>query len=123
MLKFYELLECKSSERKCIIKEMLDCQHHEKQEKTRLEQNLKKMRASQEQDNEQNENDQEQEANECLICSEEKTSVGPIPCKYCCKGSARICSECLAKCKKRSNKCPTCNLPTLNKPTLNKGEI
>ncbi len=120
---FTELLKRKSSERKQIIKKLFECRKHEQQEKTRLEQNLKKMRASQEQDNEQNENDQEQEDNKCLICSEEKTSVGPIPCEHCCKGSARICSECLEKCKKRSNKCPTCNLPTLNKPTLNKGEI
>lgn len=118
MLKFFELLERKSSERKRIIKEMLNCQDHEQQEKTRLEQKLKKMRESQKQDNEQNENDQEQEANECLICFEEKTSVGPIPCKHCCKGSERICSECLKKWTKRSNKCPTCNLPTLNKDKI-----
>ena len=123
MLKFSELLKCKSSGRKRIIKEMLDCQHHEQQENTRIEQKLKKMRASQEQDNEQNENDQEQETSECCICSEEKISAGPIPCKHCRKGSARICSECLAKLKKRNDKCPTCSLPTLNKPILNKGEI
>ena len=116
MLKFTELLKYKSSERKQIIKKLFECQKHEQQEETRLEQKLKKIRTYQEQDNEQDKNYQEQETSECCICFEEKISARPIPCKHCIHGSSRICPECLSEhLEKIGTKCPTCNLPTLNK--------